>query len=117
MVFVTARSADKLIGSLSVALLFPGVGSVVPPGTAMAAVLLSDPDEAELTVPLMLKVTVAPGARLMSWLIEPLPDGAAHAPPADAEQVHVPASNPAGNVSETVAPVTDDGPTFEATIV
>jgi hypothetical protein len=36
-VFVIERSADGVTVSVSVAELFPGVGSVVPPGTAMVA--------------------------------------------------------------------------------
>jgi hypothetical protein len=42
-VFVIARSALPLSVSLSVAELFPGVGSATPPGAATVAVLLSVP--------------------------------------------------------------------------
>lgn len=115
-VFVTPRSADRFSGSLSVAVLFEGVPSVVPLGTSIVAVLLKVPDEPALTVAFTVKVTVEPGARFTGWLIEPLPD-AAQLAPALAEQVQVAASNPAGKVSATVAPVTADGPALDATIV
>lgn len=42
-VSVTAISVDAVSVSVSVALLLPGVGSVAPAGTAMVAVLTSDP--------------------------------------------------------------------------
>jgi hypothetical protein len=50
--------------SVSVAELFPGVGSVTPAGTETVAVLARVPVAAALTVPLTVKVTDAAGARL-----------------------------------------------------
>ena len=46
----------------------------------------------------------------------PLP-AAVHVPPPAATQVQVTPVSVAGKVSATVAPVTADGPTFEATMV
>ena len=42
-VFVTETSADGVKVSVSVALLFPGVGSVTPPGAVTVAVFDKDP--------------------------------------------------------------------------
>src|SRR5436309_1775553 len=42
-VLVIDRSAEPVSVSVSVALLFPGVGSVTPPGTATVAVFDSEP--------------------------------------------------------------------------
>ena len=48
-VFVIDRSADAPNVSVSVAELFPGFGSVTPPGAATVAVFTNDPDaEAEI---------------------------------------------------------------------
>src|SRR5437763_396200 len=53
-VFVIARSADAPTASESVALLFPGIGSIVPAGTATVAVLAIVP----VALPLMVAGTV-----------------------------------------------------------
>jgi hypothetical protein len=50
-VLLIARSACGVSVSLSVALLLPATGSVVPPGTLAEAVLLSVPVAADEMVP------------------------------------------------------------------
>ena len=57
-----------------------------------------------------------PTAKFTVSLILPLPL-AAQLEPLDATHVHVAPLSALGNVSETVAPVTTEGPAFDATIV
>src|SRR4029077_4311989 len=59
-VLVTERSALWVIVSLSVALLLPGVGSVVPPGAVAVAVFERVPVGGLLTVPLRGDAVVLP---------------------------------------------------------
>ena len=59
---------------------------------------------------------MAPTGRFTVSEIDPVPLGE-HDAPLDAAQVHVAPLRTAGNESVTVAPLTDDGPTFVATIV
>lgn len=115
-VFVIERSALEDRVSVSVAELFVPVESVTPDGTATDAVLTSDPVAEGLMVPVRVKVAVAPTARLTSSLIDPLPL-ALQVAPAEATQVQVAPVIDPGTESVTVAPVTADGPLFEATIV
>ena len=115
-VFVIERSADGLRVSVSVAVLLPGVGSVVPVGAAMVAVFAKVPVAEALTVAVSVYVAVAPSGRLMVSLMFPVPD-AAQVAPAVATQVHAAAVSDAGSVSVMVAPTTFDGPAFVATMV
>lgn len=115
-VFVIERSASDVRVSVSVAELFVLVASVTPEGTAIVAVLTREPVALGLMVPVTVKVAVPPTARFTSWLIEPLPL-AVHDAPDDATHVHVAPVIDAGIESATVAPVTAEGPLFEATIV
>ena len=115
-VFVIDRSAVGFNVSESVAELFPGVGSVEPPGNAIVAVLESDPVALDEIVPVTVNVAVPLGSNVTKALIEPEPD-AGHDDPADAVHVHVTPLSDAGIVSATVAPVIVDGPAFEAMIV
>ena len=94
----------------------PGVGSVTPVGALIDAVFARLPVAEALIVPVIVNVAVAPTARFTSELIDPLPDAAQLAPDA-AAQVHVTPLTDAGSASVTVAPVTLDGPRFEATTV
>jgi hypothetical protein len=114
-VFVIERSAFPTSVSVSVAELFPGVGSVTPPGTATVAVFTRLPVAAALIVALTVYVTLPPTGRLTVLLMLPLPL-AGHVPPPAPAHVHV-AVKDAGNVSATVAPVTLLGPALLATIV
>ena len=50
-VFVIERSAWELSVSVSVAELFPGVGSVTPPGAATVAVFAIEPVAEAMTTP------------------------------------------------------------------
>ena len=114
--FVIDRSALGVRVSVSVALLLPGVGSVVPDGTATVAVLLSEPVADALTVALTVYVAVPLANRFTVSLMLPLPD-ALQLEPEDAVHVQVTLVRLAGIVSLTVAPVTSLGPLFVATIV
>ena len=113
-VFVTARSAWAPSVSVSVAELLPGVGSVVPPGTAALAVFTSEPVAEAETVPDTTYVATAPEFSETVVEIEfPEPDAAPHEPvPVVIEQVQVTPVTAAGTVSDTVAPATFDGPLF-----
>lgn len=102
--------------SLSVALLLAGVGSVMPAGAAMVAVLDSVPVAVEATVAFTVYVTLAPMGRFTVSLMLPLPD-AVQVPPPEAVQVQVALVRAAGNVSVTVAPVTPAGPALLAVTV
>src|SRR5215831_12579375 len=111
-----ARSATRLMVSVSVALLLPGVGSVTPAGVAILAVLAIEPVALPATVALTVKVAVPPLSRLTLAEMLPLPL-AGQLDPALAAQVQLPMVSPAGAVSVTVAPVTALGPLLVATIV
>jgi hypothetical protein len=101
---------------VSLAVLFAGVGSVDPPGSATVAVFVNDPVALAAIVPLTVNVAVPLGNSVTKALIEPEPE-AGHVDPADAVQVHVTLESDAGIVSATVAPTMVDGPEFDATIV
>ena len=110
------RSAEGFKESVSVAVLFAGVGSVTPAGAAIVAVLTRLPVAEATTVPVTVNVAVAPTGRSTEALMLPLPL-AGQAPPPAAEHVHVTPDSAAGIVSVTVAAVTADGPVLVATIV
>src|SRR6476659_2107331 len=76
-------------GSLSVAELFAELGSVVPAGATIVAVLLSVPVAAPSMVPLSVYVTDAPTGRLTVSLMLPAPDGEPQVPPPAAAHVQV----------------------------
>src|SRR5580765_8958324 len=101
--------------SVSVALLLPGVGSVIPPAGATVAVFTSEPVAPAPTVQLAVKVTLPPLGRLTELLMLPEPD-AVHVPPPAPTQVHEQVRD-AGNVSATVEPGALLGPGFDAVIV
>jgi hypothetical protein len=115
-VFVIDRSPVGVNVSLSEAELLPGVGSVTDAGAAIVAVLVKLPVAVVEMVAFTVNVAVPPGARLTDALMFPLPE-AGHVEPALAAHVQVTADSVAGSVSETVAPVTIDGPALAATIV
>ncbi len=115
-VFVIPRSACGVSVSVSVSLLFPGVGSVTPPGAVIVAVLTSDPVADADTVPVAVKVAVPPTGRLTSALMSPLPLAGQLAPPPDVH-VHVTPLTFAGKRSLTVALVTALGPALVAMMV
>ena len=68
------------------------------------------------TVPVAVKVAVAPTGRFTDTLIAPLPLAGQVAPP-EATHVHVTLVSAAGKVSATVAPTTALGPALLATMV
>ena len=115
-VFVTAISPLRLSESVSVAELFPGVGSVVPLGTPTIAVFASVPVAAALTVAVSVYVAVPPTGSVTVSLILPTPLAAQLAPELATHDHDAPLSTP-GNASETVPPTTADGPAFDTTIV
>lgn len=102
--------------SVSVAALFPGVGSVVPLGTVTVAMFASVPVAFAATVAASVYVAVAPTARFTVSEMLPVPL-ALHVAPELAPHVQVAPLSALGNESATVAPTTADGPTFVATIV
>ena len=114
-VFVIPRLACGVSVSVSVALLFAGVGSVTLPDGATVAVLLSEPVAADEMLQFAVYVTLPPLGRFTELLMLPLPE-AVHVPPPAPTQVHVQVSA-AGNVSATVEPGALLGPGFEAVIV
>jgi hypothetical protein len=115
-VLVMARSAVTMRVSVSVAELLPAVGSVVPAGAVMVAVLASEPVVDEEMVAVIVYVAVAPTAKLMVSLMEPEPL-ATQVAPAVATQVQVALVKDAGTTSATTAPTTADGPLLEAMTV
>ena len=113
-VFVTARSLSGASRSVSVALSFPGTGSLTPTGTAALAVFDSDPVADGDTTPLIVKAADALGARssVVATAL-PAPSGLPQAPiPAAIEHVHETAVIVAGTVSAKDAPATKEGPRF-----
>src|SRR5260221_13813898 len=105
-----ARSAEGAAVSVSVELLLPGVGSVVPAGAFTVAVFTRFPDAEASAVPVTVKTTELPApaatftvaARLLLFFVQPAVTLAAPV----ALDVQVPPFNVAGTVSATVAPVT-----------
>src|SRR5258707_1179425 len=72
-VLTIARSAIGVTVSVSVALLLPGVGSVVPPGTVTFAVLAMLPVAPPATVPGTVKAMIAPLFIVTVVLMSPEP--------------------------------------------
>src|SRR5438093_4392181 len=116
-VFVIERSAAGMIVSASVALLFPGFGSVIPLGVATVAVFDSVPEALISSVPVAVNVAVPPEKRLTVWLMFPEPLAAPQVDPAEAVHVQVIPMRTAGKVSVTAAPVTPSGPASPTMIV
>src|SRR4051812_23255038 len=109
------RFAEGASVSLSVALLFPGVGSVTPPGAVTVAVFDSVPVAAAEMVQLAVYVTLPPLGRLSVALMLPLPDSVQF-PYTTLFRAHVQVSE-AGKVSATVEPGALLGPALLAAIV
>jgi hypothetical protein len=116
-VFVIDKSAARMIVSVSVALLFARLGSVIPARGITVAVFDSVPEALMSSVPVAVKVAVPPTSRFAVWLMFPEPLAAAQLDPADAVHVHVTPVRLAGKLSVTVAPVTTDGPALLTVIV
>ena len=97
--------------SVSVAVLLPAFGSVVPPGAEAEAVLLSVPEAVPETRPVIVRVAVSPEARLsVEETLLPVPDAAVHDPEPSVTHVQATEVSSAETLSVTVAPVTSDGP-------
>src|SRR4029077_772605 len=103
--------------SVSVALLFPGVGSVTPAGTLTVAVLATLPVAPAPMLATTVYVIVLPTGRLTVSLILPLPLAVKPDALPLATAVKVSLATAAGKVSVTVAPVTLLGPLLLTTIV
>src|SRR5438093_4241272 len=99
---VIERSATRLTVSVSVALLFPGVGSVTPTGAAIVAVLAIEPVALPATVALTVKVAVPALSRFTLAAMLPLPL-AGQLDPTLAVQVQAPIVKLAGPVWVIVA--------------
>ncbi len=112
-VFVTETSATCVCATTTVvtlALLLPGTGSVVPAGAVMVAVLTRLPVNVELSVAVTVKVRLLPLGRSTATL--PLLPAGGHVAPPAATQVQAGLRRTAGNASASVAPATLDGPAF-----
>jgi hypothetical protein len=116
-VFTIARSAVGFNVSLSVAALFPGVGSVTPAPTVVVAVFKSVPVAEGVIAVTTVKVAVVAAARSTVVLMAPLPDVAAHPAPAPGVHVHDEIVAPAGAASATIVPGAFDGPLLTTLIV
>jgi hypothetical protein len=116
LVLVMRRSAVPLSESVSVAELLAGVPSATPDGVAMVAVFTNEPVAVGAMLASNVYVTFVPAGRFTVSLIEPVPL-AVHDAPEAATHVHVAPVSSDGKVSTTEAPMTDDGPLLEATIV
>jgi hypothetical protein len=116
-VLVMPRFAAGVRVSVSLAVSFPGTGSVVPAGGATVAVFERAPTAARETVPVARNVALPPFSRLTVVSMSPAPPPLEHEEPALAAHVHVTLWKEAGKVSTTAAPATALGPAFEATIV
>ena len=114
LVLVTPRLALGVSVSVSVALLFPGVGSLTV--DEMEAVLASDPVALAATLQFAVNVAVPFTGRFTLALMLPEPD-AGQLPPLPPAHVHVQPGNAAAKLSVTVAPVTPVGPALLATMV
>src|SRR5262249_25143721 len=107
-----ARSAWGVSVSVSMALSLPGLGSVVPAGGTTVAVLLNGAVALGSIVPVSVKATVAPLARLGRLL--------RHTPGATSTNPGRPKTGfnrAAGIVSVKVTPLTVSGPKLVTTIV
>src|SRR6476620_7872276 len=112
-----ARSEDRVIVSVSVALLLVVGLSVTPVGAVTVAVLATEPVADDLTVADTVNVAVPPESRLTVVAMLPVPEAAVQLEPAEARQVQVTPLNCEGIVSATAAPVTSDGPLLVTTMV
>src|SRR6185369_9994415 len=115
------KSATGAGVSVSVEVLLPGVGSVVPVGGVTVAVLTRLPVAAAEAVPLTVKTMKLPAPAAMftvalRLLPEPLPPLVTAAVPVAAD-VQVTPLKIAGMVSAIEAPVTLLGPVFRTVIV
>jgi hypothetical protein len=109
-------SNAETIASTSIALLFAASGSIVPAGAATTARFEIVPSAVGATVPVMLKVAVAPTGRLKGAWMEPAPE-AGQLAPADGVHVQETAASCGGAVSTSDAPLAVAGPALETTIV
>src|SRR5437868_12294 len=109
-----ARSAVPAGVSVSVDVLLPGVGSVVPTGVVTVAVLTRLVVREASVVPVTVKTTELPAPLAMSIVAARLLPAPVAPLVTDADpvvtEVQVTLVNPAGSVSATVAPVTLLGP-------
>ena len=103
---VTFRSACTVILSVSVSLLFAGLGSAIPLGPLTLAVSDTVPVAAALSLPAALYVTELPGGIVTVLLIFPLPLSEKPVAPPVCVAVKVIPVKVVGKVSFTTAPVT-----------
>lgn len=115
---LATRKLDKpIIVSVSVAVLLPGVGSVVPAGGVIVAVLVSEPSASAATEAVKAKVAVPLGSSVTLAAILPVPLELPQLEPADAVQVQEALDKPVGNVSATSALVAALGPLLRTVMV
>src|SRR5258705_161556 len=116
-VLLTDTSADAVSVSVSVALLFPGVGSVTPPGSVTVAVLVRFPIADALIVAFTVYVTLLPDGMLTVSLMLPEPAAVFPVAPPAATLVYVTPLSMPGKVSATDAPSASLGPVLVTVIV
>jgi hypothetical protein len=116
-VLATTRSASATTVVVSVAVLFPGVGSRPGPGMVTDAVLSSAPVNPASIVASTVIVTSPPAARSTVVAMLPVPDGWSQFEPGVATQVQVAPVSAAGRASVTGASAIADGPAFVTVIV
>ncbi len=104
------RSAVGVNVSVSVAVLFAGVGSTMPAEGAAVAVLPTVPVAAASIAATIVKVAVEPTGKLTVMLIEPVPLAVEHPAPALGEHVHEVNEAPTGWMSVTTVAGALDGP-------
>jgi hypothetical protein len=115
-VFVIDKSACGASVVVSVAVLFPGVGSVTPPGAATAAVLTNTPVADGAMVAVRVNVAAPPTSRFTVIAMLPVPLVTPHNEPGEATHVHIAPVSAGGRGSVTSAPVTPLGPLLLTTI-
>lgn len=113
---------DARIGSVSVAELLTAFGSVTVPGAVTVALLARLPVAVALTVPVAVKMTELPLARvpsvrlMVAFVLLAVPLHAAAAVPGPGAQLQLQLGIDAGLVSATTAPLAGLGPLFVTTI-
>jgi hypothetical protein len=115
-VLVIERSAVGVIASVSVAELFPGVGSVTPAGAVTVAVFSSVPVAVGDSVAVTVKVATPLAARSTVAAMSPAPDTGQELP-AEARHVQAAPVSPAGKSSVTATPMAALGPALAVTMV
>ena len=118
---VTDRSANALIGSVSVAELLPVTGSPIPEAFVAVAVLVNKPVALDFTTPLSVYFTELPFGMLSVSDMLPVPLGVLPAAPPDAVDDQLAPESLDGklsvNVGLPISPPVASSPLFVTTIM